>query len=147
MRFDIVCSCCLAWPLLLRRRWAAIARSSGRVLSRCLFTSVGCGIPDARRLLMMLDGLAAAALAAAFAALAAAAAAAAAATAWAPRVRRAGPSVGAIVAAGDCRLARRRIVVPSLAVAGDVGTLRAGRVLIASVGVCVVAGSTFGSGA
>ena len=88
MRFNTVRSRCLAWPLLLHRRWAAIARSSGRVLSRHLLTSVGCGILDARQLLVLLDGLAAAALVAAVAALAAAAGAAAAAVAtaaaWAP---------------------------------------------------------------
>ena len=141
MRFDIVCDRCLAWLLLLRRLWAAIARSSGQVLSRCLLTSVGCGIPDVRRLLMLPDGRAVASRAAAVAARAAAAAAA---TAWVPRVRRAELSVGAIVAAGARRRARSRIVVPSLVVAGGVATLGAGRTAVVAG---VVAGSTLGGGA
>ena len=151
MRFDIVHSRCLAWPLLLCRRWAVITRSSGRVLSRCLLTSVGCGIPDVRRLLVLLDGLAAAALAAVVAALAAAVAvaatAAAATAAWAPCVRRAGPSVGAIVAAGARRLACRRIVVPSLVCAGAAGTLRAGCTVAVAAGGCAAVGSTIRDGA
>ena len=114
------------------------------MLSRRLLTSVGCGIPDARRLLVLPAGRAAAARAAAVAARAAAAAAA---TAWAPRVQHAGPSIGVVVAAGTCRRACRRIVVPSLVVADDVGTLRAGHTVDVTAGGRVVACSTLRDGA
>ena len=62
-------------------------------------------------------------------------------------MRHTGPSVGVVVAAGTYRRARRCIVVSSLPVVGNVGTLGGGRVVVSVAVGCGVASSILEGGA